>query len=300
MKKIDHFYKNLSIDKLIDVLNSWEPDSPGGMAHELTKCVKGYNNSNDEADYFELYLWELLLSGEFFLNLKEYFTINSYYRNEINEKMWNMSYVLYCKKDKKHRLINNEACGSVANDIFSILDTISDRDLKKIQKTFRYPPIEFDSPTSHLHSYHMSILDGFIEKNYDSLFADKDQEDFFTKPKKPYYFICGNFNLDKEDREDNKEAIELEHVDVAPNPSTPDDSTPDDSTPDEETKSNPWIGLVVLLVGLFMLGKFAIRNEWFQNNQNSNLGQQSLAQEEREKSEKIIESLKESLMKQEK
>jgi len=40
MKKIDHFYKNLSIDKLIDVLNSWEPDSSGTMAHELTKCVK--------------------------------------------------------------------------------------------------------------------------------------------------------------------------------------------------------------------------------------------------------------------
>ena len=71
MKKIDHFYKNLSIDKLIDVLNSWEPDSPGTMAHELTKCVKGYNNSNDEADYFEGYLWDILCSGEFFLNLKE-------------------------------------------------------------------------------------------------------------------------------------------------------------------------------------------------------------------------------------
>ena len=49
-----------------------------------------------------------------------------------------------------------------------------------------------------------------------------------------------------------------------------------------------------------MLGKFAIRNEWFQNNQNSNLGQQSLTQEKLEKSKKIIESLAESLIKQEK
>ena len=120
----------------------------------------------------------------------------------------------YCKKDKKHRLINNEACGSVANDIFSILDTISDQDFQKIQKTFKYPVIEFYSPTKYAyHSYHMSILDKFIEKNYDYMFADKDQGDFFTKPKKPYYSICGNFNLDKEDREEHKEAIGLDHTD---------------------------------------------------------------------------------------
>jgi len=35
----------------------------------------------------------------------------------------------------------------------------------------------------------------------------------FANQKKPYCSTCGNFNLDKEDREEHKEAIGLDHTD---------------------------------------------------------------------------------------
>ena len=212
MKKIDYFYQNLSIDKLIDTLNNLEPERPHIISEELTKCVEGYNNLNDDDELFNMYLSDALSSGQFFLNLKEYFTINHYYENIIYEQsLWNDSYTLYCKKDKKHRLINTEYTKSAANDVFSILDSIEDQDFQKIQKEFEYPIIkELYSPTMYAyHSYHMSILDKYIEKEYVEMFNDKDQGDFFTNPKKPYYASCGNFNFDKDE---HKDALELEHV----------------------------------------------------------------------------------------
>ena len=44
MKKIDHFYKNLDVEKLIGVLNNWtEPNLLHYLADDVTKCVNGYN-----------------------------------------------------------------------------------------------------------------------------------------------------------------------------------------------------------------------------------------------------------------
>jgi|TARA_R110000772_G_scaffold214949_2_gene325427 hypothetical protein len=212
MKKINYFYQNLSIDKLIDILNSLESERPDLIVEKLTKCVKGYNNLNDEEEFFETYLSDVLTSGQFFLNFKEYFTINCYYENIIYEdRLWNNSYTLYCKKDNKHRLINTEFTDSPANDVFSILDTVEDQDFKKIQKEFKYPIIKelYSSKMYSYHSYHMSILDKHVEKEYVEMFNDKDQGVFFTNPKKPYYKSCINFNWDKSD---HKEANELEHV----------------------------------------------------------------------------------------
>ena len=101
MKKIDHFYKNLDVEKLIGVLNNWtEPNLLHYLADDVTKCVNGYNEKNDEEVFFRTYLEDLLISGELFINLKEYFSINSYFTLELatseNHKndIWNQVYIL--------------------------------------------------------------------------------------------------------------------------------------------------------------------------------------------------------------
>ena len=48
MKKIDHFYKNLDIEKLISVLDNWtKPNLLHFLVDEVTKCVNGYNEKNN-------------------------------------------------------------------------------------------------------------------------------------------------------------------------------------------------------------------------------------------------------------
>ena len=113
MKKIDHFYKNLDIEKLISVLDNWKkPHLLHFLVDEILKCVNGYNEINDDEEVFRTYLKDLLQSGELFLNLKEYFVINSYYTLELatsanhRNDSWNQVYILYCKIDKKYRLIH--------------------------------------------------------------------------------------------------------------------------------------------------------------------------------------------------
>ena len=38
-RKIDHFYKNLNIDKLLNVLNNWKPELVYDLAEKITGCV---------------------------------------------------------------------------------------------------------------------------------------------------------------------------------------------------------------------------------------------------------------------
>ena len=132
MKKIDHFYKNLDIEKLIGVLDNWtKPNLLHFLVDEVTKCVNGYNEINDEEVFFRTYLEDLLRSGELFINLKEYFSINSYLTLELatsenhSNDIWNQVYILYSKVDKKYRLMHINCQNRPPKYFISILDRYS-------------------------------------------------------------------------------------------------------------------------------------------------------------------------------
>ena len=198
-RKITHFFKNLNINKLLSILNNWKPELVYDLAEKITKCVKGYNEINDEEEHFRNYLAPLIYSGEFFLKLKPHFKIINWYDCMIYEDtMWNEAYVLYCSKDKKYRLINTEFRSNMHDSVF-ILDTITEKNYKKI---------------SDKKDYYMKILDRYIEKEYDYMFKDKRiDDDFFKAKHPPYYKTSGSLILSKSYYQSyHKEALVLDHV----------------------------------------------------------------------------------------
>lgn len=198
-RKINHFYKNLNIKKLLDVLNNWEPELVYDLAEKITTCVKGYNDLNDEEGNFVSYLAPLIYSGELFQKIKPYFKIISCFDCIIYEDhLWNEAYVLYCSKDKKFRIINTEFRANM-HDSFFILKTITEKNYKKI---------------SNKNNYFMKILDQYIEKEYDYMFKDKRvNDDFFKTKNPPYYRSVKSLILPQSFyRSYYKEGMVLEHV----------------------------------------------------------------------------------------
>ena len=198
-RKIDHFYKNLNIDKLLSVLNDWKPELVYDLAEKITGCVKGYNDLNDEEEYFTSYLAPLISSGGLFQKLKKDFKIISYYECIMYEDtLWNEAFVLYCYKDKKYRLINTELKSNMHDSVF-ILDIITNKNYEKI---------------SNKRDYFMKILDKYVEKEYDFMFKDKNVDDDFFKAKNPpYYKPVKSLLLDSSYYQSyHKEALFLEHV----------------------------------------------------------------------------------------
>ena len=172
-RKITHFFKNLNINKLLSILNNWEPELVYDLTEKITKCVKGYNEINDEEEHFRSYLVPLISSGELFQKLKPHFKVVNWYECIMYEDfLWNESYVLYCSKDKKYRLINTEFRSNM-HDSFFILDTITERNYKKI---------------TNKKDYYIKILDRYVEKEYDFMFDDKHIDDDFFKAKNPPYY----------------------------------------------------------------------------------------------------------------
>ena len=218
MKKIDHFYKNLSIEKLMNVLNDWtKPDPLHVLADKLTKCVNGYNEINDKEGFFITYLNDLLQSGELFLSLKEYFSINSYYTLEYttsadhSDDTWNQVYILYCKIDKKYRLMHIDCRKFLSENRISILDTITDHNIRRIKANDKDGREYTVSPRN----YYYQILDKHFQKEKDDYFKETGEHlDYISLPHWPHYYHgCGHFNLGKKYyKENNKEALELEHV----------------------------------------------------------------------------------------
>ena len=218
MKKIDHFYKNLDVEKLIGVLNNWtEPNLLHYLADDVTKCVNGYNEKNDEEVFFRTYLEDLLKSGELFINLKEYFSINSYFTLELatseNHKndIWNQVYILYSKVDKKYRLMHINCQNRPPKYFISILDTIIQHDIRRIKTTDKDGREYTMSPRD----YYLQILDKHFEKEKnDHLKLTGEQLNYIKFPNWPHYYQgCGHFNLGKKYYEkNNREALELEHI----------------------------------------------------------------------------------------
>ena len=198
-RKITHFFKNLNINKLLSILDNWKPELVYDLAEKITKCVKGYNEINDEEEHFRNYLAPLIYSGEFFLKLKPHFKIVSwYYCVMYEDTLWNEAYVLYCSKDKKYRLINTE-CKSNMHDSVFILDTITEKNYKKILNK---------------KDYYMKILNRYVEKEYDDMFKDKRiDDDFFKAKNPPYYKPMRSLILPKSYYQSyHKEALVLDHV----------------------------------------------------------------------------------------
>ncbi|MDC0396459.1 hypothetical protein OAM18_05670 [Candidatus Pelagibacter sp.] len=218
MKKIDHFYKNLDIEKLIGVLDNWtKPNLLHFLVDEVTKCVNGYNEINDEEVFFRTYLEDLLRSGELFINLKEYFSINSYLTLELatsenhSNDIWNQVYILYSKVDKKYRLMHINCQNRPPKYFISILDTITQHDIRRIKTTDKDGREYTVSPRD----YYLQILDKHFEKEKnDHLKSTGEQLDCIKFPNWPHYYQgCGHFNLGKKYYEkNNKEALELEHI----------------------------------------------------------------------------------------
>ena len=218
MKKIDHFYKNLDIEKLIGVLDGWkEPNLLHFLVDEVTKCVNGYNEINDEEVFFRTYLEDLLRSGELFINLKEYFSINSYLTLELatsenhSNDIWNQVYILYSKVDKKYRLMHINCQNRPPKYFISILDTITQHDIRRIKTTDKDGREYTMSPRD----YYLQILDKHFEKEKnDHLKLTGEQLDYIKFPNWPHYYQgCGHFNLGKKYYEkNNREALELEHI----------------------------------------------------------------------------------------
>ena len=198
-RKINHFYKNLNINKLLNVLNNWKPELVYDLAEKITTCVKGYNDLNDTEEHFINYLAPLIYTGELFQKFKPYFKILSSYSCIMYEDtLWNEAYVLYCSKDKKYRLINTEFRSNMHDAVY-ILDTISERNYKKI---------------SNKNDYYTKLLDEYVEKEYDYMFKDKRiDDDFFKAKNPPYYKPVRSLTLPESYyRSYHKEALILEHV----------------------------------------------------------------------------------------
>tara|TARA_B100001115_G_scaffold183462_1_gene182406 strand:+ start:1032 stop:2240 length:1209 start_codon:yes stop_codon:yes gene_type:complete len=198
-KKIDHFFKNLNINKLLNVLNNWKPELVYDLADKITECVKGYNDFNDEGEYFRSYLAPLIYTGELFKKLKLHFKITNCYSCIMYEDtLWNEAYVLYCNKDKKYRLINTEFRSNM-HDAVHILDTITENKYKKI---------------SNKNNYYMKLLDEYVEKEYDYMFKDKNvDDDFFKSKNPPYYKPTKSLILPASYYKSyHREALHLEHV----------------------------------------------------------------------------------------
>ena len=60
----------------MNVLNNWKPELVYDLADKITECVKGYNDFNDEVEYFRSYLAPLIYTGELFKKLKLHFEKN--------------------------------------------------------------------------------------------------------------------------------------------------------------------------------------------------------------------------------
>ena len=198
-RKINHFLKNLNINKLLSILNNWKPELVDDLAEKITKCVKGYNEINDKEEHFRGYLAPLISSGELFQKLKPYFKIiYCFHCTMYEETLWNDAYVLYCSKDKKYRLINTEFRSNM-HDSFFILDSIAEKNYKKI---------------INKKDYYVKILDRYVEKEYDFMFKNKNiDDDFFKAKNPPYYRPVKSLMLPKSYYQSyHKEALFLDHV----------------------------------------------------------------------------------------
>ena len=69
-RKINHFYKNLNINKLLNVLNNQKPELVYDLAEKIITCVKTYNDLNDTEEHFINYLAPLIYTGELFQKFK--------------------------------------------------------------------------------------------------------------------------------------------------------------------------------------------------------------------------------------
>ena len=133
MKKIEHLYNNFNINKFLDLVTSYKDAIAGDFADLIIKCIDGYNEKNDEEELFKYYLEELLKTGEFFIKLKKYFIIKEYFISVVVEQfLWNEAYVLFCKKDKKYRLIIAHHGSHSGQDCIYILKTIDKSFRKKL------------------------------------------------------------------------------------------------------------------------------------------------------------------------
>ena len=223
MKKINHAYKNFDIDKFLQALKGCKETSTREFIMDIIiPSIDGYNSSDDEDGYFQIYLHELVISGEFFVKLKKSFTISHFFENCIYEDgMWNTAFVLFCKKDKTYRLFNifYERNG---NDSIYLLDSISNTKNTKLDD-----------------QYFTKILDRHTKKFWGDAYPEKSWDEVYKEFDSPKYTKVKNLNHGKKFYEEYySEGMEFEHK----------EKKPDEKTYDGELLDGKMHGLGTLII----------------------------------------------------
>ena len=201
MKKITHAYQNFNIDKFLSAIKNFKEETTREFVIDvIISSIDGYNKSGDDEIYFEMYLEQLVKTGEFFFKLKKYFTITNFFENSIYEDgYWNVAFVLFSNKDNTYRLFNI-AYERSGNDVIYLLDLLTNtKNTKPDDKYFK------------------KILDAHTKKIWGTLYPEKSWEELcqefdspnYTKKKKSQNSICYGIKYYKEYY---KEGMELDHI----------------------------------------------------------------------------------------
>lgn len=201
MKKITHAYQNFNIDKFLSAIKNFKEETTREFVTDIIiPSIDGYNKSGDDEIYFEMYLEQLVKTGEFFFRLKKYFTITHLFENSIYEEgYWNVAFVLFSNKDNTYRLFNI-AYERSGNDVIYLLDLVTN--------------IKNDKPDD---KYFEKILDAHTKKFWGNLFPKKSWEELYqefdspnyTKGKNSQSSICYGIKFYEEHY---KEGMELDHT----------------------------------------------------------------------------------------
>ncbi len=201
MKKIDHAYKNFDPQKFLELLKNFDSEVQAHFINDyIIPCIKDYNNVNDQDGLFELYLKDLISSGEFFENMNKKFDVLFKFENLINEDFcWNTAYVLLFKKEKICLLLNFESVTSIAaNDVIYLLDQFNYSEKDKLD-------------IKHL----KEKLNEMTKDIWTKVYKNETWEETLKRFKSPEYDQVSSIKFGKKYyKESHPEVLELEHVEI--------------------------------------------------------------------------------------
>lgn len=201
MKKIDHAYENFDPQKFLELLKNFDSEVQAHFIEGyIVPCIKGYNNVNDPDGLFELYLKDLISSGEFFENMNKKFDVFFKFENLINEDFcWNTAYVLLFKKEKICLLLNFESVTSIAaNDVIYLLDQFNYSEKDKLD-------------IKHL----KEKLNEMTKDIWTKVYKNETWDEILKRFKSPEYDHVSSLKFGKKYyKEAHPEALELEHVEI--------------------------------------------------------------------------------------
>ena len=200
MKKINHTYENFDPDNFLNSLKEFESENLIDLViNHIIPSIKNYNDVNDQNNYFEQYLMDLISTGEFFEKMKQNFEILSKFENRLRERIWNTAYVLLFKKQKVCLLLNYETVHSMAHtQIVFLLDRFEYSEKDKL---------DFE--------YLKKKLNQNLKDIWTEVYKKKSWEDICKTFISPEFKQVKSLNFGtKYYKEAHPEALELDHVKI--------------------------------------------------------------------------------------